>query len=225
MTKIDFQVLRTAESSAQDWLRLWADRYDSGSSDFDKRKYAELIEKQGSFVAGDLVAMGQWKDVGSESPGKWKENVASVAFRIWIEAADEPPRCPKQDELQTFLEEWKEREYEDVYSNGKHVRKHFGLSRATTLLHFLSGGRYPIFDSRVRTAVKALSGLSVAGDEVAWYINRFLGYYDELAAACGTPNDLRRLDKALFSYGAFRDSAEGKFLFNRPNAPPGGDTI
>ena len=36
------------------------------------------------------------------------------------------------------------------------VKKRFGVPRATTLLHFVSGGRFPIIDSRVRRAIVKL---------------------------------------------------------------------
>src|SRR5207245_10859851 len=52
------------------------------------------------------------------------------------------------------------------------MEKHFGLSRATTLLHFVSGGRFPIFDSRVRKAVARLLNCSVPND-VPWYLDSY----------------------------------------------------
>jgi hypothetical protein len=79
------------------------------------------------------------------------------------------------------------------------VKKHFGLSRATTLLHFISGGRYPIFDSRVRKAMTRLLNCPVPKTG-RWYLDSYRPLFSEVAALCGT-EDFRMVDKALFSYG------------------------
>jgi hypothetical protein len=115
--------------------------------------------------------------------------------------AQEPPKLPSEDEVADFLDRWSSATYSDNFSSGKSVTKQFGLSRATTLLHFVSGGEYPIFDQRVRTAVARLSNSSVQ-NTVLYYLNSLCPLFHELAVLCGTQNDLRRLDKALFSYGA-----------------------
>jgi hypothetical protein len=73
---------------------------------------------------------------------KWRVNVAAVAFPIWMQAASELPKCPTESEVAHFLNDWSERKYTDQYANGLQ-EKRFGVARATTLLHFLSGGRLP----------------------------------------------------------------------------------
>jgi hypothetical protein len=108
------------------------------------------------------------------------------------------PKCPERSEVTKFLADWSERKYLDEYANGSR-EKHFGLSRATTLLHFLSGGRYPIFDRRVRTAMTRLLNIAVP-NEIPWYLDSYCPLFLEVAAMCGT-TDLRAVDKALFSYG------------------------
>jgi hypothetical protein len=100
-------------------------------------------------------AIGKWKD-GAKTERQWKLNVASVAYRIWMEAAQELPKCPEGSAMAAFLDDWSGRTYTDVFEKKGPVEKHFGLARATTLLHFVSGGRFPIFDSRVRTAIARL---------------------------------------------------------------------
>jgi len=98
------------------------------------------------------------------------------------------------------LEDWANRTYTDKFKNGLR-KKRFGLSRATTILHFVSGGRYPIFDSRVKAAMARLLGQPKLPDTVASYLDSYLPLFNELAEQCETL-DLRMLDKALFSYGA-----------------------
>jgi hypothetical protein len=110
------------------------------------------------------------------------------------------PKCPDESGVAVFLEDWSSREYRDVFKNGSR-KKRFGLSRATTLLHFISGGRYPIFDSRVKTALARLLGRPKLSDTVRSYLDSYIPLFKELADHCET-NDFRMLDKALFSYGA-----------------------
>jgi hypothetical protein len=121
-----------------------------------------------------------------------------VAYTIWRQAAKDLPVCPDESHVAGFLADWSERKYMDHFKSGI-VQKRFGLSRATTLLHFLSGGRFPIFDSRVRKAMTRLLGSRVP-NTVHWYLDSFCPLVLEIAALCGT-EDLRMVDKALFSYG------------------------
>ena len=110
---------------------------------------------------------------------------------------------PRGRRCSAFLDGWSSRTYTDVFPN-KSVEKRFGLSRATALLHFISGGRYPIFDSRVRKAVARLLNSTELPKTVSCYLHSFLPLFKELADCCGcdTMGRLRMLDKALFSYGA-----------------------
>jgi hypothetical protein len=152
-------------------------------------------------MSDDFRRIGKWKD-SVTTEARWKPNVASVAFQIWEQAAKELPPCPPDIEVYAFLNDWSERSYTDDFSK-KSVKKRFGLSRATTLLHFLSGGRFPIFDSRVRTAVARLVGSPVLPNTLEGY-KKFREIFKELASscACETEKEWRMLDKALFSYGA-----------------------
>lgn len=118
-----------------------------------------------------------------------------------MQAARELPKCPEQKNLETFLDDWSGRTYTDIFDK-KSVEKRFGLSRSSTLLHFLSGGRFPIYDSRVRTAIARLCTRSLPPNSVRWYLDSFLPLFSRLATACDTTNDLRALDKALFAYGS-----------------------
>jgi hypothetical protein len=198
MRQFRFQVLEMKDTSSQEWLRVWSARY----SGYDEKVYADLIAKHKSFSAEDFERIGKWKD-GVTRERQWKQNVASVAYLIWKQAAKELPKCPGDSDLAAFLDDWSGRRYTDVFPN-KSVEKRFGLSRATTLLHFVSGGRYPIFDSRVKTAVARLLKSQQLPGTVSTYLHSVLPIFKELADCCGcdTMDDLRTLDKALFSYGA-----------------------
>ena len=172
---------------------MWAARY----VEFDDPEHNELIAKDKSLSAADFVRIGKWKDA-VKTEGRWKANVASVAYRIWMLAASELPKCPEESRVADFLDDWSERKYTDEYAIGP-VEKRFGLSRTSTLLHFISGGRFPIFDSRVRRAMARLLNFPVP-NTVRWYLDSYCSLFSEIAALCGT-EDLRMVDKALFSYG------------------------
>jgi len=194
------------EIPAAEWLTFWASKYpDQRYADYD-----DLIAKAKHFTTDDFIRIGKWKDNAWGS--KWRPNVAMVAHQIWLQAAAELPGIRVSDEnAGAFLADWSERKYEDRYANARVQHKRFGLSRATTLLHFLSGGVHPIFDSRVRSGVKRLTGKSVA-QTVEAYLTTYVPLFQAIAAACGT-TDFRTVDKALFSYGKRRPHREG----------PGGD--
>ena len=163
--------------------------------------YKELIAKHQAFSAEDFRRIGKWKD-NADSPGKWKANIASVAYLIWEQAAAELPKCPANGEVLGFLDGWAGRTYDDVFANGTRT-KVFGIPRATTLLHFLSGARFPIYDSRVRTAVSRLLGKPRLPNTVEAYLNRYVPLFGELAESCETRYELT-LDKALLSFGALK---------------------
>ena len=161
------------------WLNIWAEQFPSKNYP----GYEELIAKHKSFSPADIEHIGRWKD-GARAKGKWKPNVATVAYLIWKQAASERPACPNDDQVADFLAGWSERRYTDDYGSGS-VEKPFGLSRATTLLHFISGRRFPIFDSRVRRAVSRLLDATVP-NTVSWYLESYCPMFLEIAALCGT---------------------------------------
>lgn len=196
MGRYKFQILTTSDSTAQEWLRVW------GGLDTwpDDNEYGYLISRHGALSCDDFVRIGKWKD-GVKTERRWQPNVASVAYVIWTQAAAEKPRYTGENAA-GFLDDWAGRKYTDVFPR-KSVDKSFGLSRASTLLHFVSDGLYPIFDARVRSAIARLCSVSVE-NTVSWYLNSFCPYFSELAVLCGAETDLHSLDKALFNYGAFQ---------------------
>lgn len=194
MTRFRFRDVNGSDIDPTQWLRIWADRYPIE----DYAEYDELIAGYKSFFAAHFEQIGKWKD-NAKTESKWKANVASVAYPIWMQAAAELPQCPEQSQAAVFLNDWAGRKYMDTYATAR-VAKTFGLSRATTLLHFISGGHFPIFDSRVRRAMTRLLSSRVP-NAVRWYLDSYCPLFSEVAALCGTEN-LRRVDMALFSYGA-----------------------
>jgi hypothetical protein len=200
MAQFRFQVLEMRASTPQEWLRVWAARYGG----YDEAEYRALIEKHKSLLAEDFRRIGKWKD-DATTDDQWKPNVASVAYVIWEQAVAELPGCPTEGTVAAFLEDWSNRECIDIFKSGPR-KKRFGLSRATTLLHSISGGQHPIFDSRVRTALSRLLGQPSLTGTISSYLDSYMPLFKELADACGT-NEFRMVDKALFSYGALDKSA------------------
>jgi hypothetical protein len=196
-----FKIVEVRACDPGMWLATWAAKYD-GSAGFDEDEYTQLIDlaRHNSLPARYFERVGRWKD-SANANGRWKPNVASVAYIIWQQAEAEQPRCPADEQAVSFLDNWSSRTYEDVFP-AKRVNKRFGLSRATTLLHFLSGGRFPIYDSNVIEATRRLYGVSPSYT-ANYYWNVFYPQFQELAAECKT-DDFRRLDKALFSCGGTR---------------------
>jgi hypothetical protein len=187
---------REIEPSA--WLARWAGRYDGG----DNAEYFALITKQGKLSSDDFEQVGRWKE-GCLKPshGSWKTGTPK-GYDIWMQAKAQPPNCPEQSGLTRFLEDWSEKTFVAGKKGELVLRYRFGLSRATTLLHFVSGGRYPILDSRVATALSRLG--SPVEETIDGYLNCFCPLFSEIAAVCGVSGmeGLRKLDNALFSYGS-----------------------
>src|ERR1035437_4344688 len=202
MSQFSFVVRMERTSQPREWLESWAALY-PGTDDLE---YHRQIARHESLAAADFEEIGQWKDgAGAEKDGEWKKNgrwkpnVASVAYEIGMKAAAKLPKYRNEilaADVTDFLNDWSNKEY----TNPK--PKHFGLSRAPTLLHFISGGRFPIFDSRVRNAMARLLLNSSFPNTVRCYQESYCLRFSELAALCGA-EDVRELDKALFSLDAF----------------------
>jgi hypothetical protein len=177
------------------WLREW-------SEDFPKGKYPSLdslLAKATYLTAADFHYLGRWKDNALESANKWQPNVASVAFVIWMQAANELAGT-RIDHIvvPSFLTEWSSKAYVDRFSTGIVIER-FGLPRATTILHVLSGGEYPIFDSRVQRAFRRLTG-EKAHAQVEWYLGSYVPFFSHLVSVCSTKY-MKAVDNALFVYG------------------------
>jgi hypothetical protein len=178
------------------WAAWWAARYSGG----DNPQYFDLIAKQGALSAEDFEQIGKWKE-GCLKPGngRWKTGTPT-AYDVWMETKAELPECPEDAGVPAFLSNWSERKF----AAGKNYRKRFGLSRATTLLHFVSSGVYPILDSRVVTAMIRLGAPIDDEGTNDGYLTSFCPLFSDLAFVCGLSGvkQLRKLDNALFNYGA-----------------------
>src|SRR5215471_11098111 len=101
MNQFCFRDTNGKEIAPDEWLRLWSRRYPSD----DDPEYFALIAKNQSLSAADFERIGRWKD-GAQKDGRWKPNVASVGYPIWMQAASELPRCPDEARLSNFLHDW-----------------------------------------------------------------------------------------------------------------------
>src|SRR5947208_2837358 len=122
---LDYRDAHRKSVTPRVWLRVWAAQYPGQKYDLEHNRLVALTQKE----PGDFERIGKWKDAAS-SAAKWKPNVASVAYVIWMEAASERPTCPTDDTIADFLLGWSSRACEDRFST-RTVKKRFGLSRAT----------------------------------------------------------------------------------------------
>jgi hypothetical protein len=194
--RFTFRYPEWREIKPSDWVAWWSVRYDGG----DNPEYFALIAKRGKLSAEDFEQVGKWKE-GCLKPGngRWKTGTPT-AYDVWMQARAELPECPEKAGITAFLTNWSERKF----PAGKDQEKRFGLSRATTLLHFVCGGQYPILDSRVVSAMMRL-GSPIDNDKtIDGYLNSFCPLFSALAVVCDLSGieGLRKLDNALFKYGA-----------------------
>lgn len=205
-----FSLPDKSEAGPPEWLQFWSRRY---PPKYDEPVYVYLVGKATQMVESDFHILGAWKDGalkksglegGGFDPrnvhfnGKWSTKAEGTAYDTWLRAARDIPgqmvdRYPT--DVAVFLTDWSER----VGKCGTKTKR-FGLSRATTLLHCITGGNYPIFDSRVRRAINKLTGVTPT-NSVAWYLDEFCPIFSELAERCEAKHHLRRVDMALFAYG------------------------
>ena len=75
----------------------------------DEPEYRNLIANHRSLSPDEFERIGNWKDDVGKSVGRWSPNVASVAYLIWMQAVQEPPRCPAESEVEAFLDGWSDR--------------------------------------------------------------------------------------------------------------------
>jgi hypothetical protein len=192
----DFRTKVGERCDASAWIDEWEREYPSNQ--YDEKYYGVLIEKAGSLSSADFIIMGRWKD-DAWTEGRWRPNVASVAFPAWIAASAELPGFViDRSTLERFLTSWADRLYPDTASRSADRMKRFGLSRTTTMAHFISAGMFPICDKRVRTAIKRLCSIRTP-DEIGWYLQSYIPIFEELRMLCRVSG--RKLDKALFAYG------------------------
>jgi hypothetical protein len=128
-----------------EWLLIWGAlypaRYDS--------EHDDLISKDGSLSSADFVRIGRWKD-NANTDGRWKPNVASVAYQIWMESSSELPVCPDESRVVDFFRVGL-RENTPIDSRAKQSRKNLAcLARARCSISLAEG----IFPSSIRACAK-----------------------------------------------------------------------
>ncbi len=194
-----------AEISGKEWFDIWG-FVEPGR---DERVYRRLIlaAKEGRLTDEDFELIGRWKD-SAWTDGRWNSRAARVAYDTWKTIIDKPPCCPGPDEIAKFLGDWSETLCTYSYGNGT-AKKRFGLPRATTLLHFISAGEYPILDSWVMKAFNGFRshhGILPKGtrvrDDIPSYLEKFCPVFKIITATCKT-EDVRRVDQALIRYCGF----------------------
>jgi hypothetical protein len=176
-----------------------------GERQADDLVYKSLIEKGGQLSGADFEQIGRWKEgclvkAGCKENGRWKPQT-TAAYDVWMEARRNPPKRPangKMDDAfaEKFLKEWSEKTY-DVPKKGP---TRFGVPRASTLLHFLSAGQFPIYDSLIWYALRRLGTPLPSEVTVDVYLKKFCPLSASIAVACGLcqiTDDLRKLDNAL----------------------------
>jgi hypothetical protein len=197
-SRFKFRYPEWPEIEPSAWLTRWAARYGDG----DNPEYFLLIAKRGKLSSEDFEQVGRWKEgCLNLNHGSWKTGTPK-GYDVWMDSKAEAPECPEEREVSGFLKDWSERTFVAGKKGNLALKYRFGLSRATTLLHFISGGQYPILDSRVATALIRLG--SPVEETIDGYLDSFCPLFSEIAAACGVSGTagLRKLDNALFNYGA-----------------------
>ena len=97
MSRFRFLIPEMRNGAPQEWLRVWADRYD------DEKEYRDLIAKYESLSAKDFERIGKRKD-GAKTKAQWKPNIASVAYLIWMQAAQRIAEMPgRRERCQSFF--------------------------------------------------------------------------------------------------------------------------
>ena len=153
---LDYRDAHRKSVTPRVWLRVWAAQYPGQKCDLEHDRLVALTQKE----PADFERIGKWKDARRRALRNGRRtshpSLTSSGWRrrqsVQLARRRRHDRC--------FLQDWSSREYEDRFSK-RTVKKRFGLSRATTLLYFLSHGRFPIFDSRVRRAIARLTGRPV----------------------------------------------------------------
>src|SRR5205823_2829521 len=149
--------------------------------------------------------VGQWKEqCWPPNLGRWTSGTPA-AYDVWMQVKEELRTRPHEDTLESFLTHWSDKSFVVGKKEDAQPRKRrFGLSRATTLLHFITGGDYPIMDAIVVKALARLGSPVSNTEEASGYLNSFCPLFSELAHMCGVAGTagLRRLDNALLMYGS-----------------------
>jgi hypothetical protein len=162
MSRFTFRHPEWHEVEPSVWLNWWTHRYNQWAGHYgnrDNRVYFELIAREGKLSGEDFERIGQWKEqCWPPKLGRWKTGTPA-AYDVWMQAKAALPICPDKDGIAAFLKDWSERRSLASHKrrkDGQAFTQAFGISRATALLHFVSGGLYPIIDSTVQESLARL---------------------------------------------------------------------
>jgi len=214
MTSFRFRYPEWVDIEPSVWLQKWNGLFllDEEHQE-DDAVYKSLMEKRGNLSGSDFERIGQWKEGCLPKPDgkenkKWQPKT-SAAYDVWMQAKATPPENPGEDKIdddwaRTFLQTWSDKTFAKPAIGGIVQDTRFGLARASTLLHFISGGRFPIYDSWVWYGAKQLGRRLPYEMSVDAYLTKFCPMFTALASECGlsqNSDDLRKLDNALRCYG------------------------
>ncbi len=212
MSPFEFRYPEWQEVAPSAWVQKWAALYElTEERKQDNSVYQSLIEKREVLSGEDFELVGRWKEgclskkkmEGKENK-RWKPE-SPVAYDVWMQAKRDQPKCPTDtdDAIAEFLNDWSERKFRKLVKGGQLQETRFGLPRASTLLHFISVGRFPIFDQFVRIAMGRLGSKVPQNLTAHQYLEKFCRTFAAIAANCSLSSigDLRKLDNALRCYG------------------------
>jgi hypothetical protein len=97
MSKFRLRSVDGTDIPPKEWLLMWAALFPEA----DYHGYSGIIEKHKSFSSADFEEIGKWKD--GATGARWRPNVASVAYPIWMAAASESPKCPENNDVTKFF--------------------------------------------------------------------------------------------------------------------------
>lgn len=97
-----FKIVEVQPCDPDVWLAAWAAKYDDSAS-FDEDEYTQLIglAQQNGLPAKYFERVGRWKD-SANIDRRWKPNVASVAYIVWLQAEAEQPLSSERASCELF---------------------------------------------------------------------------------------------------------------------------
>jgi len=228
-----FQSRTGASASPLEWLTKWSARFDSAK--YPEDVYQELVARATKLSDADFDVLGAWKDGALRKydairhsakvdfgncrvslTKAWSPTAASCAYRVWkklLQHRAELEQHLDRGAFFAFLDQLAQLSYEKASGSGR-TDASFGLSRATYVLHLLSGAKFPIYDKNTHLGIHFLTQgrydshtiKKMKTDDPRWYLATFCPIVRTLEEVCAV-RDLpsqRALDKALFCYGKRR---------------------
>src|SRR6266481_461682 len=96
-SRFRFRSVDGREIGPHEWLLTWGALYPHKYN----LEHDQLLQEC-ERVSGEYIErIGRWKD-SANTHRKWRPNVASVAYEIWMKAASELPSCPEEGRVVDF---------------------------------------------------------------------------------------------------------------------------